>query len=153
MDVAKFIQNNLTVDSKDLAEKIWTDYGGDENGEVIPQNTGKRTEESAKNSPEDAGKERKATEDSKWERLEDGTTIGDIVSYEDLGKITEGLIYGVIQKANAAGAAPPGGAPPGGGLMASSKARIIIAKASEKLGDYYLSDTIIKDILKNLSSN
>jgi hypothetical protein len=153
MDVAKFIQNNLASDSKDLAELIWIDYGGKENGDVDPAHVGTRVEDDAKKTPEEAGKDRKSTEDSKWQRLEKGKTIGDIISYEDLGKMTEGLIYGVMQKANVAGAAPPGGAPPGGGLMASSKARIIIAKILEKQGDYYLSDTIIKEFFKNLSSN
>jgi hypothetical protein len=34
--------------------------------------------------------------------------------------------------------------------MASNKARIIIAKQLEKEYEFFLSDTIIKDILKNI---
>jgi hypothetical protein len=82
--------------------------------------------------------------------LEKGKTIEDIISYDDLGKVVEGLIFGVIQKASASAAAPPGAAPMGGGLLASNKARIIIAKALEKEYEFFLTDTIIKDILKSI---
>ncbi len=148
MDVAKFIQNNLHVDSDKLTKKIWTEYGGKENGKENSTNSGTRTEKNNDLSPEDAAKERKSTEESKWERFEKGKNIGDIISYDDLGKVVEGLIYGVVQKASAAAMAPPGGAPMGGGIMAANRARIIIAQALEKQGEFYLSDTIINNILK-----
>jgi len=148
MDVAKFIQNNLHVDNDKLTKKIWTEYGGKENGKANFANIGKRTDKNNDLSPEDAAKERKSTEESKWERFEKGKTIADVISYDDLGKVVEGLIYGVIQKSSAAAMAPPGGAPMGGGIMAANRARIIIAQALEKQGEYCLSDTIINDILE-----
>ena len=149
MDVAKFIQNNLHIGPQKLTKKIWTDYGGKPDGKANFSNTGNRTEDNLKLSTDDASKERKDTEDSKWKRFEKNKTISDIISYDDLGKVVEGLIYGVIQKANASAAAPAGGAGgPMGGILASNKARIIIAKNLEKEGNYYLSDTIIKDLIK-----
>jgi hypothetical protein len=36
----------------------------------------------------------------------------------------------------------------GGGIMAANKARIIIAQALEKQGEFKLSDTIINNILQ-----
>jgi len=152
MDIAKFIQNNLQINSDKLAKKIWLDYGGKENGQINQSNVGKRTDSNNELSPEKAAEERKNTDKSKWERLEKNKNIGDIISYDDLGKVVEGLIYGVVQKSNAASMAPPGGAPMGGGLMASNKARIIIAKNLEKQGQFKLSDTIIKELIKKLSS-
>jgi hypothetical protein len=148
MDVAKFIQNNLHVDHDKLTKKIWADYGGKENGKANFANVGKRTEKNNDLTPEEAAEERSSTEDSKWERFEKGKTIADVISYDDLGKVVEGLVYGVIQKASAAAAAPPGGAPMGGGIMAANKARIIIAQALEMQGEYQLSDTIINNILE-----
>jgi hypothetical protein len=150
MDVAKYIQNNLQVDSKKLSRKIWLDYGGKENGQADKSKIGDRTDTDLELSPEDAKKERDLTEKTKWKRLEKGKTIEDIISYDDLGKVVEGLIFGVIQKASASAAAPPGAAPMGGGLLASNKARIIIAKALEKEYEFFLTDTIIKDILKSI---
>lgn len=148
MDVAKFIQNNLHIDHDKLAKKIWEDYGGKPNGDSNDANVGKRTEKNAELSPDDAAKERKSTEQSKWERFEKNKNISDIISYDDLGKVVEGLVYGVVQKASAAAAAPPGGALMGGGIMAANKARIIIAQALEKQGEFELSDTIINNILQ-----
>jgi len=152
LDIAKFILNNLQIDSKKLASKIWEDFGGKPDGQTDSSKSGKRTEQNAKASPEDAAQERDRTENSKWERLAKGKTIGDIISLDDLGKVVEGLIYGVIQKSGTAAAAPPGGAPPmGGGLFASNNARIIIAQALEKRYDFYLADAIINDIIKSVS--
>jgi hypothetical protein len=148
MDVAKFIQNNLHVDHDKLTKKIWADYGGKENGKPNYSYLGQRTEKNNDLSPEEAAEERNSTEDSKWERFEKGKNIADVISYDDLGKVVEGLVYGVVQKASAAAAAPPGGAPMGGGIMAANKARIIIAQALERQGEYYLSDTIINNILE-----
>lgn len=149
MDIAKFIQNNLHIDSNELTQKIWSDYGGKENGKTDPDKTGNRTDKNLKLSPEDAAEERKSTEKSKWKRFQKNKNISDIISYDDLGKIVEGLIYGVVQKASSAAMAPAGAAPMGGGIMAANKARIIIAKNLENQGLYHLSDTIIKNILSN----
>ena len=148
MDVAKFIQNNLHIDHEKLAKKIWEEYGGKPNGDSNEANVGKRTEKNTELTPEDAAKERESTEQSKWQRFEKNKNISDIISYDDLGKVVEGLVYGVIQKASAAAAAPPGGGPMGGGIMAANKARIIIAQALEKQGEFKLSDTIINNILQ-----
>lgn len=149
MDVAKYIQNNLHLNEKELALKVWSEYGGNDDGTVDEAKAGNRTKENLTFSPEDAGKERESTENSKWERLEKNKTIADIISYEDLGKIIKGLIYGVVLKTSTQAATPPGGAGAGGGLFAANKARIIIAKALESQYLFKQTDAIINDILKN----
>jgi len=148
--IANFIQNNMQMNSEDIARKLWADYGGNEDGSANSNNVGKRTKENKKLSPEMAKQEREKTEKSKWERLAEGLTIEDIVSFQDLGKLTQGLMFGIIMKAGAAAAAPPGGGPPALASIIANKTRIIIAKQLEKEYLFSESDTIIKDIYKNL---
>ena len=148
--IANFIQNNMQTKSEDIAKKIWTDYGGNEDGTANESKIGKRTDDNKKLSPEKAKSERDRTEDTKWERLQSGLTIEDVISYEDLGKLAQGLMFGIIMKAGAAAAAPPGGAPPALASLVANKYRIITAKQLEKEYLFKQSDTIIKDILKNL---
>jgi hypothetical protein len=144
MDLARYIQNNLQLDADALAKKVWEAYGGKPNGQPDSSKVGSRTDSYTEHTPEQAQAERKATENSKWKRLEAGKTIADIVSYDDLGKIVSGLIFGVIQKVITQSMAPPGGA-----AMASNRARIIIAKNLEKESLFKQSDAIIKEIFKN----
>lgn len=144
MDLARYIQNNLQLDADALAKKVWESYGGKPNGQPDASKIGTRTDSFTDHTPEQAQAERTATENSKWKRLEAGKTIADIVSYDDLGKIVSGLIFGVIQKVITQSMAPPGGA-----AMASNRARIIIAKNLEKEYLFKQSDAIIKEIFKN----
>ncbi len=147
MDVANFIENNLQFDSDALAKKIWLEYGGTEDGKKDSAKLGKRTDEFSDNTPEQAKAEREATEDTKWERLKKGTSIEDIISFSDLGKMVSGLIYGVTQKIFAQGAAPAAG---GGMAMAANRARIIIAKNLEREYLFKESDTIIKQLINKI---
>ena len=147
MDVANFIENNLQFDSDALAKKIWLEYGGTEDGKRDNAKLGKRTDDFSDHTPEDAQAERDATEDTKWERLKKGTSIEDIISFSDLGKMVSGLIYGVTQKIFAQGAAPAAG---GGMAMAANRARIIIAKNLEREYLFKESDTIIKQLINKI---
>jgi len=147
MDVANFIENNLQFDADALAKKIWLEYGGTEEGKKDSAKLGKRTDEFSDNTPEQAQAEREATEDTKWERLKKGTSIEDIISFSDLGKMVSGLIYGVTQKIFAQGAAPAAG---GGMAMAANRARIIIAKNLEREYLFKESDTIIKQLINKI---
>jgi hypothetical protein len=147
-DVAKYIQNNLHLNEKDLASKIWSEYGGNPDGTSDESKSGKRTDNNLKLSPEDANKEREQTKNSKWERLEENKTIEDIISLSELGNIVKGLIYGVVMKSSAQAAAPPGGAP-AGGIFAANRCRIKIAKALEKEYLFNQTDAIINDIFLN----
>ncbi len=151
MDVVNFVENNLHINANELTRKIWLDYGGKENGKSDQTKVGQRTEEATDIEPDQAKKERDETEDSKWERLKSGKTIEDIISYADLGKMVEGIIFGVVQKVFTAGQAPAGGA--GGGMpsFASNKARIIIAKNLEREYLFKQSDTMIKEIINKIN--
>lgn len=151
MDIVNFVENNLHINAPELTRKIWLDYGGKENGRADQTRRGKRADDSVNNDPSAAKAEIDQTEDSKWERLKSGKTIEDVISYSDLGKMVEGVIFGVVQKAFAAGAAPAGGA--GGGMpaFASNKARIIIAKNLEREYLFRQSDTMIKEIINKIN--
>lgn len=148
MDIANFIENNIQFDSDDITRLVWAEYGGGKDGKKDNSKLGKRIDQNTDNSPEEAKNERDSTKNSKWERLEKGKSIEDIVSYSDLGKVVSGLMYGVTMKMIAQGAAPPGGgsAP----MMASNKARIIIAKNLDREYLFRESDTIINEIYKKL---
>ena len=152
MDIVNFVENNLHINPSELTRKIWLDYGGKENGKADQTRVGKRTDDSVNNDPDKAKAEIDQTEDSKWERLKSGKNIEDIISYSDLGKMVEGVIFGVVQKAFAAGQAPAGGAA-GGGMpsFASNKARIIIAKNLEREYLFHQSDTMIKEIINKIN--
>lgn len=152
MDIVNFVENNLHLSSEELTRKIWLDYGGKENGKPDNTKIGKRKDQESdlESNPEEAKKERTETEDCKWERLESGKNIDDIITYADLGKMVEGVIYGVVQKAFMAGMAPPGGAP-GMPAMASNRARIIIAKNLEREYLFKQSDTMIKEIINKIN--
>jgi hypothetical protein len=150
MDIANYIENNIQLSVDDLTRKIWLDYGGKEDGKRDNRKLGKRTDDNLKSSPEEAQEERDNTEDSKWERLESGDSIEDIISYSDLGKMVSGLMYGVTMKITTQSAAPQGG----GGMgmpMAANKARIIIAKKLEKEYLFRQSDTIINEIINKIN--
>lgn len=147
MDVANFIENNLQFDADALTKKIWSEYGGTEEGKKDSSKLGERTDDFADHSPEEAQAERDATEDSKWKRLKKGMSIEDIISFSDLGKMVSGLIYGVTQKIFAQGAAPAAG---GGMAMAANRARIIIAKNLDREYLFKESDTIIKQLINKI---
>ena len=147
MDVANFIENNLQFDADALAKKIWSEYGGTEEGRRDNAKLGERTDDFSDNPPEEAKAERESTEDTKWKRLKKGTSIEDIISLSDLGKMVSGLIYGVTQKIFLQGAAP---APGGMGAMAANRARIVIAKNLEKEYLFKESDTILKQLIKKI---
>jgi hypothetical protein len=147
MDVANFIENNLQFDADALAKKIWSEYGGTEEGRRDNAKLGERTDDFSDNSPEEAQADRNSTEDTKWKRLKKGTSIEDIISFSDLGKMVSGLIYGVTQKIFAQGAAPAAG---GGMAMAANRARIIIAKNLEREYLFKESDAIIKQLINKI---
>ena len=147
MDVANFIENNLQFDADALAKKIWSEYGGTEEGRRDNAKLGERTDDFSDNPPEEAKAERESTEDTKWKRLKKGTSIEDIISLSDLGKMVSGLIYGVTQKIFSQGAAPVVG---GMGAMAANRARIVIAKNLEKEYLFKESDTIIKQLINKI---
>lgn len=148
MDVANFIENNLQFDADSLTKKIWSEYGGTEEGKKDNSRLGERTEDFADRSPEEAQAERESTEDSKWKRLKKDTSIEDIISFSDLGKMVSGLIYGVTQKIFAQGAAPQ--AAGGGMAMAANRARIILANNLDKEYLFKESDTIIKHLINKI---
>lgn len=93
----------------EIANDIWTTYGGNETGGVDPSKVGARNPDNKDISPEDEEHEQKSTDKHRWRRLPLGQTIGDITSLEELNDSIEGIMSGLKKPP----AAPGGGMPPG----------------------------------------
>jgi hypothetical protein len=144
VDVTEQIENNSATSADDLAMKIWIQYGGRKDGQVEEGKVGQRGEDAIP--PQEAEKERKATNHSKWMRLPLGQTIADVTSLEEITKVMTPLMLEVTKSAKAGEAGAAGGA--GGGMppgLASIKANMIrIANQLDKVGLSRYADTIDK---------
>jgi len=89
LDLKTYIQNNFGTDPKELAQKIWVMYGGNEN-ELGGGKKGKRKEKPASDDPtqqeEIQNEEYNQTRDSRWERLPEGMSIDEITTPEAIEK-------------------------------------------------------------------
>ena len=109
----KYIAEHTDEDENEIALSIWEDYGGNQDGTVDPDKKGRRSDADANRPPEAVQQEIKDTADRKWERLEDGKTVADITSLEELIGIMKTMIFGTVKKYSTPPAPPPGaGAPP-----------------------------------------
>lgn len=105
----EYIVLHPNKDEETIAQDIWEAYGGNPDGSVDKNKTGKRTKESTNNPPEIAQKEREETEEKKWERLPINKNISDITSFDELIGLIKSLTYGTIKKYKAPAASPGGG--------------------------------------------
>lgn len=113
-DVMKDIQGaGKTKD--EIANDIWTTYGGTETGGTDPSKVGARNPENKEISPEDEEHEQKSTEKHRWRRLPLGKTIDEITSLEELNDSIGGIMSGLKK--------PP--APPGGGMPPGMAANVV----------------------------
>jgi len=110
-EAEQMIEDDPNLSSDELAMRIWIAYGGREDGNVIPGRIGERIEQDMYNVQE-AEKERKITEHSRWKRLPKGKYIIDLFKLDELAKVIKGLIYGHIKETKQQ--APAGGM--GGGM-------------------------------------
>ncbi len=89
LDFKAFLENNFGTDEIDLAQKVWTMYGGaeDQMGKGKP---GKRSSSPASDNPDEQAKiqeeEYNNTRDSRWERLPEGVSIEEITTPEAIEK-------------------------------------------------------------------
>lgn len=138
-DIGTVVDGNAARDAEELALEVWKAYGGTELGDDVESKTGNRTPESAKAKPEKQEAERKATEDSRWQRLPHGKTIEDITTLDELSEILSGLVFGSV-KAKSPAAAPPGGMPP---PMANTVALMRrYSSMADSIGAYDVADEI-----------
>lgn len=89
LDLKTFIQNNFGSDTKELANKIWVMYGGNEN-QLGEGKKGKRIEKPASEDPtkqtEIQDEEYNRTRDTRWERLPEGVSIDEITNPDAIEK-------------------------------------------------------------------
>jgi hypothetical protein len=177
-DVNNMIENNPDMDAKEIARKVWLEYGGDETGTHAVK-VGARSKEAENLAPDQAKKDYDATEDRKWERLPEGKKITDFV--KNLGELTqmmEGTVVGYVKNQAKQNAGPPpqqgeeeggpggggpggpppggppgGGAPPGGGgggpMASRLHALVRLASRYEKNGQFDEADFIDRYLLNS----
>jgi hypothetical protein len=109
------IKNDTGKPADELGMEIWVSYGGNDLGGADKGKIGKRP--LAGISPELSEKEMKETINTKWERLEEGKTIAEITSLEDLVNTIQGLIYGLHKPAPS----------PMGGFASLDRLRMVLA--------------------------
>lgn len=108
----KYIAEHTDEDENELALSIWLGYGGNEDGTCDPKKVGRRDESDADRPPEAVQQEIKDTDDRKWERLEEGKTIADITSLDEVVAIMKTMVFGTVKRYSTPPPPPPGAAPP-----------------------------------------
>ena len=133
------IMEQLEDGGQDIANKIWLQYGGEEDGNVDKEKRGKR-----KDTEEATDEEIKNTDKTRWERLPLGKNLEDIeITLDDFANAVKFLSFGFAKnksKEQAGGAA--GGGMPG---MASRKLdnMVKLAQNLDLLGLYSVADRIL----------
>ena len=123
---------------QDIANKIWIQYGGEEDGNVDEGKRGKRTD-----NEEASDEEIKATNKTRWERLPSGQNLEDLeITLDDFVNAVKFLSYGFAKNKSKEQGAAPGGGMPG---MASRKLdnMVKLAHNLDLLGMYSVADRIL----------
>ena len=135
--IEKKLMEDFEDNELDLANEIWIQYGGKENGGVVSSRIGKRIDGQE---VDDAEIER--TEKSRWERLPDGKSLDDIdVELSDFANAIKYLSFG-FSKNKAKEQPAPGGGMPG---MASRKLEnmVKLARNLDSMGLYRIADRLM----------
>jgi hypothetical protein len=133
------IMEQLEDGGQDIANKIWIQYGGEEDGNVDEEKRGKRND-----TEEATDEEIKNTDKTRWERLPVGQNLLDLeITLDDFANAVKFLSFGFAKnksKEQAGGAA--GGGMPG---MASRKLDIMVKLAQnlDLFGMYSVADRIL----------
>ena len=135
--IEKKLMEDFEDNELDLANEIWIQYGGKENGGVVSSRIGKRIDGQE---VDDAEIER--TEKSRWERLPDGKSLDDIdVELSDFANAIKYLSFG-FSKNKAKEQPAPGGGMPG---MASRNLEnmVKLARNLDSMGLYRIADRMM----------
>jgi hypothetical protein len=133
------IMEQLEDGGQDIANKIWLQYGGEEDGNVDEEKRGKRND-----TEEATDEEIKNTDKTRWERLPVGQNLLDLeITLDDFANAVKFLSFGFAKnksKEQAGGAA--GGGMPG---MASRKLdnMVKLAQNLDLFGMYSVADRIL----------
>ena len=132
------IMEQFEDDEQDIANKIWIQYGGEEDGNVDENKRGKRND-----TEEASDEEIKATNKTRWERLPNGENLEDLeITLDDFVNAVKFLSYGFAKNKGKEQGAAPGGGMPG---MASRKLdnMVKLAHNLDLLGMYSVADRIL----------
>ena len=135
--IEKKLMEDFEDNELDLANEIWIQYGGQENGGVVDSRVGKR-----KDGQEVDDSEIERTEKSRWERLPEGQDLDDIdVELSDFANAIKYLSFG-FSKNKAKEQPAPGGGMPG---MASRKLEnmVKLARNLDSMGLYRIADRMM----------
>jgi hypothetical protein len=138
-EIEKKLLEKLEDNEQGIANDVWMQYGGEEDGGVNQSRRGKRKE-----SEEAAEEEIKATDKTRWERLPEGQNLLDLeISLDDFANAVKFLSFGFAKnKGKEQGGAAGGGGMPG---MASRKldTMVKLAQNLDLLGMYSVADRIL----------
>ena len=138
-EIEKKLLEQLEDNEQDIANDVWMQYGGAEDGGVDQEKRGKRNE-----SEEASEEEIKATDKTRWERLPMGQNLNDLeITIEDFANAVKFLSFGFAKnKGKEQGGGAAGGGMPG---MASRKLENMVKLAHnfDLLGMYNVADRIM----------
>lgn len=138
-EIEKKLLEKLEDNEQGIANDVWMQYGGEEDGGVNQSRRGKRTD-----SEEATDEEIKATDKTRWERLPVGQNLLDLeISLDDFANAVKFLSFGFAKnKGKEQGGAAGGGGMPG---MASRKldTMVKLAQNLDLLGLYSVADRIL----------
>jgi hypothetical protein len=135
-EVEKMLMEDMQFNERDIANKIWKMYGGDEEGGVFEGHVGKRTDDK-----EITDEEITATKNKRWERLPLGKDLLDLeIELDDVANAVKFLSFGFAKNK---GKEQGGGAP--GMPMASIKLENMVKLAHnlDVYGLYNVADRVM----------
>ena len=137
-EIEKKLLEKLEDNEQGIANDVWMQYGGEEDGGVDAEKRGKRSDEEA------TEEEIKATDKTRWERLPVGQNLLDLeISLDDFANAVKFLSFGFAKNKGKeqGGGAAPGGMPG----MASRKldTMVKLAQNLDLLGLYSVADRIL----------
>lgn len=138
-EIEKKLLEQLEDNEQGIANDVWMQYGGEEDGGVDAEKRGKR-----KDSEEASEEEIKATDKTRWERLPEGQNLLDLeITLDDFANAVKFLSFGFAKnKGKEQGGGAAGGGMPG---MASRKLENMVKLAHnfDLLGMYSIADRIL----------
>jgi hypothetical protein len=137
-EIEKKLLEQLEDNEQGIANDIWIQYGGEEDGGVDLSKRGKR-----RDSEDATEEEMKATDKTRWERLPEGQNLLDLeITLDDFANAVKFLSFGFAKNKGKEQGGAAGGGMPG---MASRKLDTMVKLAHnlDLLGMYSVADRIL----------
>lgn len=136
-EIEKMLMEEMQFNEREIANKIWKMYGGNDEGGVEDGHVGKRKE-----GVEITDEEINDTKETRWERLPLGQDLLDLeIELEDMANAVKYLSFGFSKNKSK----EQGGGAPGGMPMASLKLEnmVKLARNLDFYGLYSVADRIL----------